>query len=181
MTATSPPPTSSSPSTAGRPAPTPLGRRRVAWAGVLAVIVALLAVAVVDQGGVESDAERIERLSDSFACPQCQGESVSESNAAVAAEIRDFIAAEVARGATDTEIRDRLIQSYGVQVLLTPPADGLAALVWVLPVVAAAVGGMVVAALFARSRRPSAPVTDADRALVEEARQRWRDDQERDR
>lgn len=150
--------------------------RRIAWVAVVVAAVALLAVAAFDQGGAETDAERITRLGDSFACPQCQGESVSESNAAVAAEIRDFIAAEVSRGATDTEIRDQLVAAYGVRVLLTPPADGLAALVWVLPVVVATGGAAVVAAVFARPRPERSEVSNADRELVEAARRARRSD-----
>lgn len=145
-------------------------RRLIGWVAIVAAAIGLLVVAAVDGGGVETDAERIQRLSDSFACPQCQGESVSESNAAVAATIRQFIADEVAAGSTDIEIRDELLQAYGAQVLLTPPAEGLATLVWVLPVVALAAGAAVVAAVFTGRAPAPTTVTTADRQLVERAR-----------
>ncbi|MGF1595774.1 MAG: cytochrome c-type biogenesis protein CcmH [Acidimicrobiales bacterium] len=144
--------------------------RRVAWVAVFAATFALLAVAALDGGGVETDGERIERLSESLACPQCQGESVAESNAAVAVTIRDYIRGEVGDGATDQEIRDDLIRAYGASVLLTPPAEGLAALLWVLPVVLVVAGAAAVAAVIGRSSR-SSPVTEADRALVAAARE----------
>jgi len=142
----------------------------VVWVAVLTAATALLAVAAVDGGGIETDVERIGRLSDSFACPQCQGQSVAESNAAVAATIRQHIADQVAVGATDDEIRDELIQAYGVRVLLNPPASGFASLVWVLPVVLLAAGAAAIAAML--SRRPRGPddVSAADRDLVERAR-----------
>ena len=143
--------------------------RLVRWAAVLAAAVGLLLVATLDSGGVETDAERIQRLSDSFACPQCQGESVSESSAAVAATIRDFIAEEVADGATDEEIRDDLIAGYGARVLLTPPAEGIASLVWVLPVVVLTAGAAAAAVVFTGRDRVAVAVTDADRELVEQA------------
>ncbi|MGI9611760.1 MAG: cytochrome c-type biogenesis protein [Acidimicrobiales bacterium] len=141
----------------------------VRWVAVVAAAVGLLLVATIDSGGAETDAERIQRLSDSFACPQCQGESVSESSAAVAATIRDFIAAEVAAGATDEEIRDDLIAGYGGRVLLTPPAEGIASLVWILPVVVLTGGAAAAAAVFAGRERNDVTVTDADRELVEQA------------
>ena len=145
-------------------------RRLIAWVAVVATAIGLLVVATVDRGGVETDTERIQRLSDSFACPQCRGESVSESNAAVAATIRQFIADEVATGATDTEIRNELLQAYGARVLLTPPAEGIAALVWVLPVVVLAAGAAAVAAVFT-GRPPTMRIaTEADRELVEQAK-----------
>lgn len=144
--------------------------RLIGWAVIVAAAIGLLVVATVDGGGAETDAERIQRLSDSFACPQCQGESVSESNAAVAATIRGFIADEVSTGATDEEIRNELLQAYGARVLLTPPAEGLASLVWVLPVVILAGGAAAVAAVFTRAGPAPAAVTAADRALVDRAR-----------
>ncbi len=146
------------------------GRRRtIAWVAIVAAALSLLAVASIDQGGVETDAERVQRLQDSFACPECRGESVADSNAAVAANIRQFISAEVAGGATDLEIRNDLLRAYDAQVLLNPPADGLAALLWVLPVVIATAGAAAVAGVVTR-RTPDAALTDADRALVAAAR-----------
>lgn len=144
----------------------------VRWAAVIAAAVGLLVVATIDGGGVETDGERIQRLSDSFACPECRGESVSESNAAVAGTIREYIAEEVADGATDEEIRNDLLRAYGAQVLLTPPAEGFASLVWVLPVVVLAAGAAAVAAVFANRTRSPAAVSEADRRLVASARRR---------
>ena len=147
-------------------------RRLMTWAAVLTAAIALLVVAVVDGGGAESDAERIQRLSESYACPQCQGESVAESNAAVAATIRRFIADEVAADATDLEIRDALIRAYGAQVLLNPPAEGLASLLWILPV-GLVVGGAVGVAAMVRRDPPadgegetSSPVQNARRLVL---------------
>ncbi|MEL7155207.1 MAG: cytochrome c-type biogenesis protein CcmH [Actinomycetota bacterium] len=143
--------------------------RALVWVALAAAFVSLLAVASVGGGGVETDAERIQRLNESFACPECRGESVADSNAAVAANIRQFIAEEVGAGATDLEIRNDLLRAYEAQVLLNPPADGLAALLWVLPVVIAVAGATAVAAL--ATRRPDeVALTDADRELVAAAR-----------
>lgn len=145
--------------------------RLVAWTVVVVAAIALLIVASVDDGSLETDTERIQRLSDSFACPQCKGESVSESNAAVSALIRQNIADQVAAGATDTEIRDSLVKAYGARVLLNPPADGLASLLWVLPVALVVGGAAVVSTMVGRSgERAGSSVTDADRELVERAR-----------
>jgi cytochrome c-type biogenesis protein CcmH len=146
---------------------------RVIWAGLTAAVVALLAVATFDQSGSESDTERIQRLTASYACPVCDGESVAESNAAVAATIREFISDEVAAGASDQEIRNALIRGYGVQVLLNPPAEGLTQLLWILPVVLLVTGTVAVVTIIDRNRI-DAPVTDGDRELVEAALARWR-------
>ncbi len=156
-------------STADRPKPRVA--RPIAWIGIVVAAIALLAVATLDTGGVETDAERIQRLHESFACPQCSGESVAESNAAVSATIRQRIAEEVTAGSSDLEIRDQLVQAYGAAVLLNPPADGFAALIWILPVVVAVFGAMGAGLAFSRAGpRARREPTPEDRGLVDEAR-----------
>ncbi len=156
----------------------PLGPRvrLLAWVAILATSLSLLAVAAVDDGGLETDAERIQRLADSYACPECRGQSVAESNAAVAATIRQFISDQVTAGATDREIRDQLVASYQARVLLNPPAEGFASLVWILPVVLVVVGAVGVGAAITGNRGRGRRASDEDRELVERARARTGDD-----
>ncbi len=145
--------------------------RRLGWIGLLVAALSLVVVAGVDDGGLETDAERVQRLSESYACPQCRGQSVAESNAAVAATIRQFISDQVTAGATDTEIRDDLLRAYDARILLNPPAEGITALVWVLPVVLVIVGAMGVAAAVTRNRGTTREPSDEDRRLVASARE----------
>jgi cytochrome c-type biogenesis protein CcmH len=142
---------------------------------VLVAAAGLLVVAVTDGNGVESDSERIQRLSQSFACPICDGETVADSSTAVSATIREYIADEVAAGSTDREIRDALVRAYRVRILLNPPADGFASLVWVLPVVLVVTAAAGMAAVIGRGPRRLAALSDADRELVERARAERRD------
>jgi cytochrome c-type biogenesis protein CcmH len=144
----------------------------VAWIGLVVAAAALLAVAVVDQGGAETEVERVQRLQQTFACPECSGESVSDSSAAVSATIRQYINQRVAEGATDQELRDELVRAYGVEVLLNPPAEGFAALVWVLPVLVASFGAMGAAIALTRRRPPARAPTEEDRSWVAKARAR---------
>lgn len=146
--------------------------RLVGWVGILAAALGLLLVAGLDTGGTETDAERVQRLSDSFACPECQGQSVSESNAAVAATIRQFISDEVTAGSTDREIRDQLIVSYEARVLLNPPAEGVTTLLWVLPVMLVVLGAMGVAGAITRNRGANREPSAEDEDLLAKARSR---------
>ena len=146
------------------------------WFGLIASMAFLLVVASFDDGGLENDAERIARLSESFACPECRGQSVAESNAAVAVTIRQFIRNEVTAGATDEEIRDALVTSYSSRVLLNPPSEGFSSLIWILPVVVFISGSAAVGWTVRRSRGGSRDATDDDRRLVAEARARSGDD-----
>lgn len=145
--------------------------RRVGWVAIVVAVLALLVVASIDRGGAETDTERIQRLTESFACPVCNGESVAESNSAAAATIREYIANEVTRGSTDAEIRDQLVVGYGGKVLRNPPADGVATLVWLLPVLAAVGGAAGVATMMGRRQAAGTTVSDADRELVRRARE----------
>lgn len=142
------------------------------WFGLVASMAFLLFVASFDDGGVATDGERVQQLSESFACPECAGQSVAESNAGVASTIRQFIRNEVTAGATDTEIRDKLVIAYGSEVLLRPPSEGISSLIWILPVIVLVGGSAAVGWTLHRSRGGSRDVTDADRLLVAEARQR---------
>ena len=78
------------------------------WGMLLVIFASLMTLAVVDGGGPETPGERVQRLSESYACPVCQGQSVAESNASVARTIREFIATEVSAGTPDEEIRNQL-------------------------------------------------------------------------
>ena len=142
-----------------------------AWSFVAVSLVVLLAIASFGGGGAITDGERAEALNEQFACPTCDGQSVSESNAAVAATIRQFIRDEINAGATDTEIRDALVQAYGTEVLLNPPASGVAALVWVLPVLVLVGGSAIVVASITRGRTSSDDPSAEDERIVADLRQ----------
>lgn len=135
--------------------------------GVLAAV--FLLIATFDSGGPREGADRVQYLSTVYACPQCNGQSVAESNAAVAATIRDFIRVEVSAGATDQEIRDELIRAYGSEVLLTPPAEGVSLVIWILPVVVVVGGAALVVSIVRRRGDGLRAPTRADESLVADA------------
>lgn len=144
--------------------------RLVAWICLGLASITFLGIAAFDSGGPREGAERVQYLSSIYACPQCDGQSVAESNAAVAETIRDRIRVKVGNGATDQEIRDELIRAYGTGVLLTPPAEGISLLIWILPV-AVVVGGVAAVVTILRRRNDGLrDATDDDRDLVAAAR-----------
>ncbi len=142
--------------------------RRVVWLLLVVLGVGALSVAALDTRA-ETAGERIQRLSDSYACPTCQGQTAAESNASAAATVRDFIRTRVDEGATDAQIRDELIRAYGGDVLLTPRSDGVSAFIWIMPAVVAIGGSAVVVASLRRSPPARRVATDADRDLVSQA------------
>jgi cytochrome c-type biogenesis protein CcmH len=139
------------------------------WSVVGVVVVITLAIATL--GADEpTPAERVRDLSSQFACPQCDGQSVRDSDVGASVEIRAEIARGVEAGRTDDEILGALADAYGDQLLLNPPATGTSSLVWILPVAGAvlAIGGLVWA--FVRWRPATGEaVDDSDRELVDAA------------
>ncbi len=147
--------------------------RRVGWWPYV-VMALLLTVALVIGadvgGGPPSDSERVFALSRQILCPKCSGQAVAESESVAAKEIRADIARRVDDGETDDQIRAYYVSRYGEDVLLTPPSEGVAGLVWVIPVAGAIMALAALAFVFRRwQRRPKVHATDADRVLVDRA------------
>jgi cytochrome c-type biogenesis protein CcmH len=144
--------------------------RRLAWLGLAAVVVVALVIGTTDRKPATAE-ERARHIGNTVMCPACSGESVSNSQAPVAVNIRRQIAARVAAGETDQQIRDALANAYGERVIMTPPRSGIAGLVWVLPVAAlvAALAGLALA--FRRWRTtPGTGADEEDLAAAERAR-----------
>lgn len=145
--------------------------RRVGWLAIAVVTAALLAVGVARAGEPRTADERELSIAKRLACPVCDGESVAESNADSARQIRGQVAELVAAGQLDDDaIVQRIDASYQDELALTPSGSGVDVLAWVLPAVAAALAGAGLATAFARWRRASVPtVSAADRELVAQA------------
>lgn len=129
--------------------------RRAVWAAIGLVVVASVSFAVLTGGGgAETPAERTARLAAAVRCPTCEGLSAGESDAKAATAVRAEIGRRVAAGESDEQIRAALVDRYGEEILLTPPASGFGSLVWALPVAALVMAAAGLgAALVARDRR----------------------------
>ena len=142
-------------------------RRWGPWIAVAVVAFSALAVAAFGTRAAPTAQDRVSSLSRTVKCPVCSGESVAESNAPASQEIRRQIAEQVQQGQSDDEIRSFYAAKYGQAVLLTPSASGVNVLVWILPVVALAIGIAALAIVFRRwSSMPQERATDEDRELV---------------
>jgi cytochrome c-type biogenesis protein CcmH len=145
--------------------------RLLGWLALAVVLVGALVVGVTDDRGPRSPGDRARNLAESIACPQCDGQSVADSDSPASDAIREFIDERIDAGQSDAQIRDELAGAFGEHLLLTPGRSGVSSLVWTLPVVAVvlAFAGLVLA--FRRWRGGGAAhATDADRALVAQAR-----------
>jgi cytochrome c-type biogenesis protein CcmH len=130
--------------------------RIVAWALLLLVGAAGVVVGWGSDPTSGTSDDRLFRLAEELRCLQCTGESVANSQAPIAVQMRDEIRRQMARGRTNDEILTFFADRYGARVLLNPSGSGLTGLIWVLPVVAAAVALVGLALTFSRSRRRTA-------------------------
>ncbi|HSS11248.1 MAG TPA: cytochrome c-type biogenesis protein [Acidimicrobiales bacterium] len=133
------------------------------------VLAIALAVGASRSGGHRTVAERVNHISSQLRCPVCQGETVADSDALVARDIRTLVQQRVEAGQSDAQIIAYVVHQYP-GTLLNPPASGVGLIVWALPVMVFVAAASALGFAFVRWRaRPGATVTDADRALVEEA------------
>lgn len=86
-------------------------------------------------------------------CVVCQGESLDESNAPLAADLRRLIRTMIARGWSDSRIENYLVARYGDFVLMNPPLEPETYLLWFGPLVVLMIGGAAAAVAVVRARR----------------------------
>jgi cytochrome c-type biogenesis protein CcmH len=146
-------------------------KRSVLWLGLLAAALSALLVSTQVDGPSRTNEDRVRSLSEDFACPTCDGQSVAESNAVVAVEIRRDIRRRVDEGETDGQITDALVASYDESIDLRPRSGGVVGLIWTVPVVLMVFGFAALASVFRRWRAVETQLaSDDDVALVESLR-----------
>lgn len=143
----------------------------LAWSVMAAVVVVALTIGTVGGSEPPTNAERVVALTRVIRCPQCAGQSVAESDVSVSREIRRDIAGRVEQGQTDDEILAYYSSDtvFGPDALLSPPAQGVGALVWVLPVVVAVLALAALGLAFRRWSSQAVTASEDDRELVERA------------
>jgi cytochrome c-type biogenesis protein CcmH len=104
---------------------------------------------------------RAHNLEKELRCLVCQGQSLAESNAGLASDLRKLIRDRIAAGQSDTQIKDFLVGRYGAFILMKPPLREDTFLLWFGPVLLILVGAGAVAIIVARARRRPLPAEDA--------------------
>lgn len=101
-------------------------------------------------------------------CLVCQNESIDDSEAALAHDLRLLVRDQVKQGRSDDEIRAFLTERYGEFVLLKPPFSPGNAVLWLTPLAVLLAGGGLMVALL--RRRASAEAAPEALSAEEEAR-----------
>jgi cytochrome c-type biogenesis protein CcmH len=102
-------------------------------------------------------------------CLVCQNQSIAESNAELAQDLRRQIREQIAAGRSDAEIVDFMTARYGDFVLYRPPFKMITLLLWVGPLLLLVAGVLVARRVVqgSRGRADDLPMAEADRARAE--------------
>ncbi|KAB8124623.1 cytochrome c-type biogenesis protein CcmH [Komagataeibacter medellinensis] len=140
--------------------------------GVIALLVCLLfaplvAMAVDDPSEMLPDPaqeQRAETIGAQLRCLVCQNESIEDSSADLARDLRHVVREHVAKGENNQQIMDWMVSRYGNFIRLRPPLTVGTLLLWVMPLLALCIGIGIAWWTFRRPRAPiPAPLSDEER------------------
>lgn len=142
--------------------------------GLLAVLVALVAfpALAIDGNEMFADPEREARARDigrQLRCMVCQNQSIFDSNAGLAKDLRVLVRSRMEAGDTDGEVLTYIADRYGDYVLLKPRWSVKNAVLWLGPPLALILG-LAGAFVYLRGRRPATETTQLSEADRNEAR-----------
>ncbi len=147
-------------------------RLRALPALLLAALLALAQVAQAQIGDTTyrladpAQEERARELGKGLRCLVCQNQSIEDSDASLARDLRRIVRERIEQGASDQDVIRFVHERYGDFVLLRPPVNALTLLLWATPALAL-LGGLF---LIWRARRRAAGIGDTDLTEAERAR-----------
>lgn len=104
---------------------------------------------------------RAQNLMRETRCTVCENEPVSQSTADMAVDARRRIREEIAKGASDEEVREFFVSRFGQYVSFRPPTEGWTLLLWSFPFALLAGAGVFMGLRsFAKRKRDLTPLPD---------------------
>ena len=100
---------------------------------------------------------RFHDLAAELRCVMCQNQSLADSNALIALELRREVLDLIRAGKTDAQVKDHLVQRYGEFVLYKPRVEGRTWLLWLGPALILLAGAALVVALVRRKSAQAIP------------------------
>ncbi|WP_310214674.1 cytochrome c-type biogenesis protein [Neorhizobium sp. 2083] len=114
--------------------------------------------------------QRARNLSAQLRCMVCQNQSIDDSNAELARDLRVLVRERLTNGDTDDQVVDYVVSRYGEFVLLKPRLSAKTVILWATPVLLLLVGAIAIL-VFVRTRpsqRAVAALTAEEQARIEE-------------
>jgi len=128
-----------------------------------------IALVLFAQAGNADDGQRIRQLEEKLRCLVCQNQTLADSSAELAGDLRKHVREQVAAGKSDDEVIEFLVQRYGDFVRYEPPFKATTALLWVGPfALLLAAGATLIVVLRRRRNAPEdLALGPEDKRLVE--------------
>ena len=131
----------------------------------VALTALLLLLALASQSGLAiaqaqpAIEEQARALDQQLICPVCPGETLHQSQATLAKQMRQIIRERLAAGQSEQEIIAYFVSVYGDSVLAAPPREGFGLVAWLVPPLALIIGGIAVLYALRVLRKSPAPDT----------------------
>lgn len=112
---------------------------------------------------------RAEKIDARLRCVVCQSQSIAESNAPLAKDLRILVRERLAMGESDEAVIGYVVERYGDYVLLKPPVQANTLFLWGFPLAALILGGAGAFFFLRGSKKPAsagAPLSDDDEDAV---------------
>jgi cytochrome c-type biogenesis protein CcmH len=109
---------------------------------------------------------RARAISQELRCVVCQNQSIDDSDAALAADLRVIVRERLAAGDSDEEAKAYIVSRYGHYVLMRPPFGAETLLLWLGPLLVVLAGGAGVALYLRRRHTPPVPLSDDEQARL---------------
>ena len=145
-------------------------RLKLVWLCVSLLVLQSISAFAVNPNEVLSNPaleERARNLSVEIRCLVCQNQSIDDSDAQLARDLRVLVREKITEGMSDDDILEFLVERYGEFVLLRPRFGGHTLLLWALPIVILLIGAFVAYRLF---RKRAASPTQENLLSEEEQR-----------
>jgi cytochrome c-type biogenesis protein CcmH len=107
---------------------------------------------------------RVAHLAHELRCLVCQNQSLAESNAPLAQDLRNQIREQVAAGKSDQDVLDFMVQRYGDFVLYRPPLKASTVFLWAGPFLFLVLGFFFLFRFVRSGRVPPPQLSEAERA-----------------
>lgn len=101
--------------------------------------------------------QRFHRLANELRCLVCQNQSIAESNAPLAEDLKQRVRRQISEGRSDEEIRNYMRDRYGDFVLYKPPFNAVTAVLWVSPLILLGIGAIWLGMRMRRARADDLP------------------------
>jgi cytochrome c-type biogenesis protein CcmH len=113
--------------------------------------------------------QRVMRLTAELRCLVCQNQSLADSHADLAIDLKNQVRSQMQAGKSDAEIREFMVARYGDFVLYRPPLKSTTALLWAGPFALLAAGGLALGFYLRRRRErlTGSELTPEQRARAE--------------